>query len=305
MRGESAKSGRTNYRRRMVSVATGAGAIALVAVMAMSSMASAGFPGATWTPFTYKDSEGCATAKGFPAHWAAATGHGKDKLSTSAVTCPAYRGGDKTFSLGDAFGELTVTAPVHLPTGTGGVNVSWSIVGTATDSGGFTGSGACPTVYYNGSYNYGYTWYNYSDAQADCYAYAEVSLYGEAYLMDLTTNTAFYPSNYWNLYNTSGNENFSYTDTATYSNSSYWIYNYSYSYANNYSYGPSGALAGNMAPQWFINGTFSHSDQYNVITYLEPSTVSEVNGFTHGHAASSVNFATGPNHEDLLPFSIW
>jgi hypothetical protein len=297
---------RTNYRRRLVGFATGTGVVALVAVMALSSFASAGFPGATWAPYTDRSSSGCATAQAYPAHWAAASGHGKFKGDTTATTCPAYRGGAKTESYGDVYGELTVTAPIHLPTGTGGVNVSWNIVVAGSTTGTASTSGGCPVVYYNGSYNYGYTWYNYSDADSDCGAIGEVSLYGFTYVYDVTTGTYSYASNYWNnAYNTSGIENYSYSDSYTYSNSSYWIYNGSYSYSANYSYGSAGTLSGTYNPTWFVNGTFTHTDKYNVITEIEPSMDAEVYGYASGHATAALNMASGPNHEDLLPFSIW
>src|SRR5579871_1223805 len=150
MRGESERMGRTGYRWR-VGALSGLGALTVASIFALSAVASAGvahpasFPGAYWSPFTYRDNEGCAQAHAYPAHWAAITGHGSSKGAASAKTCPAYRGGSSVDSFGDVEQELQVWAPVSLPSGSGGVNVSWSLNMAASQTNGLTGSSyACP-----------------------------------------------------------------------------------------------------------------------------------------------------------------
>jgi hypothetical protein len=311
MRGESTSDGRTSYRR-LVGALGGAGAFAVVTIMALSSVASAGvahpaaFPGAYWSPFTYRDNSGCAQAHAFPAHWSAATGAGKSRGATSAKTCPAYRGGTSVGSYGDVGQTLNVWAPVTLSSGAGGVNVTWSLQITASESGAVTGPTSCPTTVSHYDYNYGYTWVNYTYTDGYCYMDAYFSVYGSAELYDMTTGTYYSSTNYWSgIYN----ETYSYNDTFgymyNYSNSSYWSSNYSYGpTSSNYSYGAPASISTTVTPTWYINGTFVSTDSYQVFTYVDSYQYSEIETWT-GHAATSINMATGANHEDLLPFSIW
>ena len=170
-----------------------------------------------------------------------------------------------------------------------------------------TPSYACPTTTYSASYNFGYTWYNYTDTYGFCDVSSEFDIYGFAYLYDMTSGSYFYPSNYWSgMFNYSYTENYSYNYAVNYSNSSYWAYNYSYSYAFNGTGGTPGTFVGTVAPQWFVNGTFSSTDSYQVITYVGASQYSSVEGFAgSGHASTSINMAGTTHHENLLPFSIW
>jgi|SRR5579871_6329227 len=313
MRGESARMGRMGYRWR-VGAMSGLGALALASIFALSSVANAGiahpnsFPGAYWSPFTFRENEGCAQAHAYPAHWAATTGHGSWKGAVSAKTCPAYRGGTNVESIGEVEGELNVYAPVSLPSGSGGVNVSWNLNVAYSDSGGLSGTNySCPQTIYAYNYNYGYTWFNFTEVFANCEAGANADIGGFAYLYDQTTSSYYYPSNYWaGVFNDSGTENYSFSYSYTYSNSSYWAYNYSYSYALNGTFGSAGSFSGTLAPQWFINGTFSSTDSYQVETYIFSSMEALAFGFSNSaHGASSINMAGTTHHENLLPFSVW
>jgi len=313
MEGRIGKNGRTGYRWR-IGVLSGLGAVALASIFALSFVADAGvahpasFPGAYWAPYTYRDNGGCAPAHAYPAHWAATTGHGSLKGSTSAKTCPAYRGGSTVDSDGYTSQELEVYAPASMPSGVGGINVSWAINVAANQASGITGSLSCPSVTYSYNYNYGYTWYNYTDTYADCEVSSSVEMYGYAYVYDMTTGSYFYSSNYWGgLYNETFQYNDTYSYSATYSNSSYWIYNYSYGpYSYNYSSGSAGGFTGSYAPQWFFNGTFSSTDSYQVITYIDAYQSSYVYGYAgSGHASTTINAAGTTHHVNLLPFSIW
>lgn len=287
--------------------------------MALSSVASEGvgrasaFRGAYWAPSTYRESYACAMAHSFPARWAAATGDGKGRASTRSKTCPAYRGGASVGSYGTVEEELSIYAPVTLTSGLGGVNVSWSLRLTAADAAAYSGSSrTCPTTSYSSSYYFGYTYWNYTETYGTCADLADIELGGSAELIDLTTGKSYSASNYWYTYNETYVENYSVIDSATYSNSSYWTYNYTYSYAYNgsggFGYGPlsPGTFAGLIVPQWFIKGTFSSTDRYEVETDVYSYEESESIGFaSFGDASTSMNLASGANHEDLLPFSIW
>jgi len=310
MRGMSAKNEHSGYRLRLAGRAGALGAAAVVAIMALSAVASAGvatpsaFLGAVWAPNTYKATSACATATISAPHWAKLTGVGKLASSAKASTCPKSKGGTAFQSYADTQGGLTIHAPVKIPTGTGGVNVTWAVVASGALSATYT-TGPCPVTYsYSYHYNYGYTWFNYSYSYSYCSVEATAQIYGEAYVYDMTTGATTYPTNYWSAYNSSGIYNYSYKDTGNYSNSSYWTSNYTYSGSYNYSYGPGGAIAWTASPTWFINGTFTHSHRYLVETYIYLYTYATAEGYV-GTASSAVNAATGVNHVDLKPFSVW
>jgi len=297
---------------RWTAAAGGVGAVAIVTIMALSSVASAGvaspnaFRGAVWSPNLYKDLSGCASARGALPHWSKLTGLGKSSSSVAAATCSKARGGSTFESYAEAGGEVEVQAPVKIPTGTGGVNVTWNIVAAATDSATVTSALVCPVQYsYSAHINYGYTWYNYSYSDAYCEVESEVYMYGYSYLENVSNGNEIGPSNYWvEPYNESGVYYYNDSDVGTYSNSSYWANNYSYTYTYNHTYGPSGSLSGTYTPTWFINGTFTHSSKYEVITYIETEAYVYVEGYA-GHGSASFNAATGPNHLQLMPFSVW
>jgi hypothetical protein len=278
--------------------------------MALSAVASAGvatpgvFKGAVWSPNVYKDLSGCASARGTSPHWSKVTGDGKMSAAAAAATCSKARGGTAFESYSSTETEIDVKAPVKLHAGTGGVNVTWNIVLTGSDSATYTVA-TCPTTYsYSYHINYGYTWYNYSYSYAYCSVEASVEMFGDSYVTNTATGASNYSTNYWSTYNDSGVYNDSYNDTGTYSNSSYWSYNYTNVGSYNYSYGPGGSLSGTYNPTWFINGTFVHSSHYVVNTYLYLDVDAEVEGY-NGHASAIVNAATGPNHLDLRPFLVW
>jgi hypothetical protein len=280
--------------------------------MALSAAAYAGvaspnvFKGAVYNPSVYRDESGCATSAASMPHWSKVTGVGKLMGSTSASTCSKVKGGS-TFG-SDAYAEpgITVEAPIHFPTGSGGVNISWSITLVGSDTGTVSGSGACPATTSVYDYNYGYTWYNATYTDSYCEAIGEVSLYAYSYIENLSGGPGGYSSNYWSSpFNSSGMSVDTYNDSYTYSNSSYWSYNTSYSGNYSYNYGPSGSITGTYTPTWFINGTFMHSAKYLVYTYMDVDTSSYVEGFTGAHATATLNAATGPNHVQLLAFHPW
>jgi hypothetical protein len=279
--------------------------------MAFSAVAAAGvaspglFRGAVWSPSDFKDLEGCATITGALPHWSKLTGDGKMAAAGAAATCSKARGGSAFESYVESEPELTVLSPVKIPSGVGGVNVTWDVVVAGSDAAAVTSAGPCPTAYsYSYHYNYGYTWYNYSYSDSYCAVQSELELYGDSYVINESSGGSIYSTNYWDLYNESGLYNDSYSYSATYSNSSYWASNYSYHYAYNYSYGPSGSISGSYAPTWFINSTFAHGVKYKVETYLGALIYCVVEGY-QGRASATLNAATGPNHADLQHFSVW
>jgi hypothetical protein len=296
---------------RFAATAGGIGAVAVVAIMAFSAVAAAGvatpgvFKGAVWSPSDFKDIGGCASLTGALPHWSKLTGDGKMAAAGAAATCSKARGGSSFESYAESEPELTVQSPVKIPHGLGGVNVTWNIVVAASSTAVVTSSGPCPVAYhYAYSYNYGYTWYNYSYTDSYCSVEAELELYGDSYVINESSGSSIYSTNYWDLYNESGQYYDSYADSGNYSNSSYWASNYSYSYAYNYTYGSTGSISGSYSPTWFINSTFARGVHYKVDTYLGAFVYCTVEGWT-GHTSATLNAATGPNHVDLQRFSVW
>ena len=314
MRGERTERSRPD-RLRWVRASGAAGAMAVVSIMALSAVATAGiahpatFPAGTyWVPYTSRTNGGCAQAHAFPAHWTSLTGAGKWHGSTSAKTCPAYRGGLAAISEGLVTSELDVVAPIAHATGTGGVNVTWNLNYALAVSGALSGTNYnCPGAWSNSTYNAGYTWINSSFFFANCEAGANAQIGAYAYMIDTTNGTFMPASNFWlGVFNDSGSENLSELYSVNYSNSSYWGSNYSFSYAVNGTFGGPTSYSATASPEFFINGTFNSAHKYVLTTYVYESMVALAFGFNSpGNGASSLNLASLGHHENLAAFQIW
>jgi len=327
MRKESAKGLRTNYRaRRLIGGAVGFGAIATALIMALSPIAAAGAThpaGASlvsWWAYGSNSYSGCGTASSSHAKFSPATALAHWKGKVSAKACTAAHGGTHVSSSGSTYGEVTVNVPIKHLHGVGGVNVTWSINVLGASHATNVLTAPCPTTYYNYSYYYNNsyyvynyttgnytiisTWYNSSSASSSCSSEANMDVYGYAYLIDTTTNTYYYSSNYWSgLYNTSGMYQYNSTYSATYSNPQLWANNYSYSYGSAFHYGATGSLS-SAAPTWFINGTFTGSHKYVAYTYIDNSAYASVYGVPHGVAAATMNGAT-LGYGEMLSITVW
>ncbi|HTT26091.1 MAG TPA: hypothetical protein VMH90_03905, partial [Thermoplasmata archaeon] len=113
--------------------------VLLTAVPSAGAATPAGFRGAAWNPVLYKSVGGCARGHATVPGWTRSTGDGTWRASGHARTCPKAQGGSATPSYADAEGELTIQSPVLLPTGAGGVNISWSIAIAAATAGKISG----------------------------------------------------------------------------------------------------------------------------------------------------------------------
>jgi len=260
-------------------------------IMVFSPIAAAGavhpsllFPGATWAPYAYKSTGGCANAQMIAPHWTALNGAGRMRVQAAANTCPAYRGGSAQYSSAYANNEISVMAPVVMPTGTGGVNVTWNM-NFAAVAGGVLINSTCPAPVIN--------IYGYGSSYCSIYWSASVGMY--AYLVDNTNGTYFYPSNYWSGY-------YNYNDT--------YNYTYCYSFVNCYnyaaSYGYMSGAPGLQSPTLFFNGTFNGLDSYSVLTYVYASADASCSGYQGPcHAVAKVNMQTGGNFVNLGALAPW
>jgi hypothetical protein len=266
----------------------------------------AAFKDASWTPLLYTDLAGCARGVAENPHWSKASGVGRWTANLSARSCPPLRGGSSVASYADADAEISVLAPVHPPIGSGGVNTSWAVSMTATSAGFLTGSATCPIRTYSSSYDYGYTWFNYTSQEAVCTAEAEVYLFGSTSVDDLTSNAVDSSANGWvEPFNISGVIVDNYTVHGAYSNASYWSNNYSYSGNYTHSYGSSGGLSGTFRPVWFVNATFAPHHRYAVSTSLDLYAYLSVQGFANGRAHVVVDAASLGHGIVLRPFAVW
>lgn len=291
---ERASGGRSGRRTRRgwPSGAAVAGVVLLVLISPLAENAAAhGLAGAVPTLSSYLWNTGCSSARAPNPTWSAAVGHGTFGARVASRTCSPARGGASVSSVAYTGSSITLVEPLRLPSGAGGVNVTWHITATSFTRAAVT-SWTCPTSYANTSTNYGYTWYNFTDTYQDCYVLSFVQLYGYSYLIDLTGNTTLYSPFYFDLYNLSGVQNYTSTYTGNYSNASYWSYSYTLVWTpSNTSYGPSGRLIGSSAPTWFLNGTFVRAHHYELVTYVGVYAYAVIAGF-RGSAAASLNAAT-------------
>ena len=308
-------TGRRGARARRTTPWAFGATVAAVAAVAVLLAPSAGaftitvgppFLGSSWSPFGERLFSGCTSSAMSTPTWSAKTGVGHWAGRTYADSCPASRGGQNQTSEAFVYGGLTVTVPVHMVRGPGGANVTWSMDVGARASSVANLSQSCPVQRYTYSYNYGYTKVNYYYILSDCYALGYLQILSNSMLLDKTSGAYYYPSNYWSgIYNSSGASNYSVSYGVNYTNSSYWSYNYTYNYSANLTYGSPTLIQATFAPTAFINGTFSASDKYEIITDVQAEAGSIVLGYVGASASARVNMATLGHSLTLEPIQLW
>lgn len=262
----------------------------VVALLADGAPASATVvpSGSVVSPSTDQELSGCGAASAPLPRFSIANDSGRMRSSAYSRICS--RGNGPFGSEGDAATTLTIEMPVRLATGPGGVNVSFRISAALADSGSVAPTARCAVVRQSDDYDFGYTWYNYSQMMSTCYALGSAQVEGTALLEDLSTGATYSPSNAWTgAYNVSGRENSSFSYRGNYSNASDWSLNASGSYSLNASYGSSGSVAGTWYPTWFINGSFRASDRYRLEVTLSTASMAESYGYRACSASASVD----------------
>lgn len=310
-------------------VATELGAIVSIAVLAMSPAAAAGVASATVFTGAHYDANfvntktGCVTLKTSSPKWSRATGVGTMRAATTAATCSAIRGGPSFESNSEGNPTLSVFAPVRVPTGAGGVNVSWTFTVSGSLSLAAPAKAHCPAtrttsdVFYSSWYNSSSgstvsTWDNYTDLYTLCEVGNEVYLTGGASILNMSGGPTIAASNTW-----SGPINYSYSQI--YGDSSWNNFSNPAASLNSASlYSPTTStsgpftqtLTGTYSPQWFMNTSsastkFWGKSQYEVYTWIEAQVFSQVFDYPRSTAAASLDLSTSSNHLQLLGFSVW
>ncbi len=287
---------------RIVPVA-GAAAVALLMVLSPLAGASAAWPGAVVSPSYSTSTQGCAALKSASPTWSKGTGVGHWDANSSVKVCKGA-GLDDVGLDNDASAsfEEEVAVPIHMASGTTGVNVTWGLLGTWTERALEFKPTSCASYGFNDSYYdpYIYSWINYTYSDSDCSLDLGVSLYGYAYLVDTTTGTYYYPNNYWGgLYRDSYRYVDTYYDEENYSNSSYWQDNYTYYGSDGYISGSSGSGIFNAAssPVWWINSTstFPSTDKWAVVTYIDGDVYADSSGGGKIAGWATLDLTTGSN----------
>lgn len=302
--------GRTKSRLRgLIGGATVFGALGVALIMALAPASAAGlgpntFAKATWSPYHSVFGEGCTTAKLGKLNFDPKTGAGRFTTSTTtAKTCGKAEGGKSADSITEIEGEIGSNVPVKLTSSNVGASETWNIQATGVTKATGGATPTCTPTVYSGNYNYGYTWFNYSEAFALCDVESIVEIYGYSFLVDTTTNTEVaYDYNY--LYtpimeNLSGNQIDWEAISYTYSNSSYWAYNYSGSYSANYTWGSPGSVSASYTPTFYLNGTFTTGDKFLLETDIVFYLGAQVDDWAKAAASASLNVGTSGNHVDL------
>jgi hypothetical protein len=293
------------------------GAIGIVLMMAMAPATASGvrpalFHGATWAPTTEDFSSSCASGKlsaKVAFHPSTGIGH-FDSATSNAKSCTnAGLGGSKANSENAGEAQLYTTVPVKLNASSAGVSEAWNVKASGTTKATFSGATpTCTPTYTNDSYNYGYTWYNFSEAYALCDVEAEDVIIGFAYLLDATTNSyVAYDFTYDSFFtpivaNASGDQVNWYAYHVSYSNSSYWAYNSTYSSGSgyNFTWGSPGGFSGTYTPVFYLNGTFTTGDKYTVESYLICEAFTEVYNWGHATATATYDGSSIGDHVDLV-----
>lgn len=306
---------RSDPERRMRgltrTVGSGAGAALAMSLIMLAAPASAlvpagAFPHATWTPSVSYSTAGCAAARTSHASWSSVSGVGHWKGDAWAHICPSGSGGPATYSSSGTSGSISISAPLTFPGGTGGVNVTWNISVAEFVQASVPTLGSCPKTVTSYPYNAGYSWINTTIVSRDCSDSAIASLYASVYVLDSTNGSYYQSTNYWNgLAVSAGHSVYSTTTITTYSNSTYWVDNSTSTYSTTYGHTPSARFLGTVMPTWYVNGTFSPTDKYFVVTYISGYDSAGVYGWVRANAQAHINALTGANALTLEPFSIW
>lgn len=289
-----------------------AGAVLLVAaVMALApaatASAAAAFKGSIGSPSYGWSESGCGKIKSSPPRWSAATGVATWYANGTATSCKGGVSGYGSSSDVSANGQETVYAPVKVPTGYGGVNVTWSLSGYWDVKVVKGTTSHCPGYAYNYSYYYYYysSWVNTSYNSTDCSADASIDIGGYAELIDTSTNSYYYSNNYW--YGISHDYDW-YTDYYQYqtnwSNPLYYSNNYTSWSSYGYQSGSNGGGTFSIAPTWFINGTFVKTDHYIVETYIYVNVYADLAGQKGGKATAVFDGKTAGRGE-ALGIAVW
>jgi len=251
--------------------------MAVALIMALSPAAAAAghtyhapYTGTVSQTSSYTSVSGCATgALTSPVNWSASTGTFTMAAKSSGKGCGTQLAGVGGNSYGSAEGGLEVAIPIKAATSAAhSISVNWKIHASVSES---MTPGTCVTSNTTTFFQY-------------CEVFADVSIYGFAYLVDTTNGTYFYPTNYWDYYNESYNETYCYSGTC-------------YLSAGSFAYGALGNVS------WFINGTLNKLDSYAIVTYMYVYASSGAEAYTAtlsgGSASASVVLAGGPNKATL------
>ena len=290
---------------------TGLGALAVMALMVLSPMASAVTPQVTFKNSSVSVSDsvtlfGCASGKAPRPGLSTSTGFGHGAMNGKAKECSLATGGGFVKSLFDGFGSVGLTQSVRLGAAASLINISWNVKAATSDSA--IGVPAhCP--FQNFSYAYPIysgstivTWVYINETDQYCYAGAFWEFYGQPYVYDATTSTYTYAS-FQYAYNQTGNYHENFTYSVNFTNSSYSS-NYSFTSLTNQSYGVSNTSAFQWAPSWYISGSWAKGDHLLIFTSMYLYAVAQVFAEKGGKAATSFNAAGTAGHVDLTGITI-
>lgn len=273
-----------------------------------SGVASAGAPpGAHWSPTFDILAEGCARGTMANPSWSWATDTAKWQGAVQGKSCRGVSGGPLTESLAAAEGTIGFGLPIKLPTGPGGVNLSWSLRFTARDDVVLPAHPQCPVVRTNTSQYTKSTndWYNTSTVDRTCLATATVVLELSAYVLDRTNGSVAWGTTVPTYSNVSGRELVNQSYSTTHSNPKYWYLNSTttdYQVAN---FGPNGSISGSFTPTLSITGAFKAAHQYQLVAEIVYGTYLEIVGYRHA-SGSAVFDGKGPRgYESLSSVTTW
>ncbi len=306
-----ALEGSTRGRMSVWSGLTVTGVAAVV--LLLTGAASAGgvhpttFGGATFAPSYSTGVSGCGKLTSAPPTWSKKTGDGNFAANASSPPCASTVKGVAVASSASASADSLVYAPVKLPTGVGGINVTWTLNAawlvhiTQGVASGCPGSSSSYGYYYS----YLNTWINYTDSYSSCSADASIDVYGSAMVLDVTNGSSYYSDNYWYGFYQQDSWSYStYLYTTNYSNSSQWQNNYTSYDTYGYLNGANGHGTMLLAPTWFINGTFVSGHKYVIETSFQVSVDSNAVALKGASAVAALKAAPGTKDE-ALTYTVW
>jgi len=275
------------------------------------------FPHSTWstTNVTWIESSGnvsCGSAIAGLNGWSPWSGVARMTGTSLSKVCPwtgSPYGTPIIWGDGEVNQFLLIQAPVKMPSGKGGVNISWTW--NISENWTVRVSGprnpvSCPVLSSNTSTKLSNTWKNVTYENSDCGGYAEVEVTGNVSLVDLSTNTTYRgsPRGWIGVGGEAAWQNLTIKTLTNYSSPASWTKNSSAAIYDNYS-SPSGSFRGSFGARWWVNGTFSATDHYLLYIGLTAEQSSYFYSSSPGVARTSLNMGRHGFGATLMPIVIW
>jgi hypothetical protein len=258
-----------------------------------------GLSGATKMTDYTSSAQGCARATFDRPSISLKTGNGKADVASSAKTCTAAQGGPAVVSEGESIGLVGLTAPFKLKTSATFVNVSFDLVGTASDHAAAPPT-ACPVSTTGGSFPVSNGTEFYNVTSGTCEALAEFAI--QSTVIVSVPGGSFY-ANYLFTSNESGFLDNIYVEQVNYSSPLAGT-NATYNYSTIQGFGSGNVTKFNTAYSLSVTGSWPAGTKLMVQAYAFPIAFCDVQNAPHATTSASFDAGTGTEHLDITAVTV-